>query len=720
MKKIVILALACCLLAGMCQGCVHEDEAGSGAEQIVSGDGKILLDNIYACEKIADSEDGGAFMMTASDGTVFYTGYNPDGTDVFSFDEAVGSRDFGLDGNFYGIGVTDAGFAFVQSAWDRDAGSRMQLVFADAEAGKTAVPVDFTNALPGLPTELEMNGIPDFTIGRTPGGAAVSDGSAVALVSFDGTLKTLDLPGRILSVTTDENGELCLYLVNAVADRSVYSLHDGELVLVTGDLPKMQTEAIYKAGDDLLALTQTGFYRVTDSGEAEMILNFEHSALIWSEQYRFCVVSPDEIYYSGRNDITKDNGLYCLTPAEDQVRRVVEVMNFADDALDTFASQFNASQSEYFVIGVRPQLETSSNADALLDEFDKKLLAGESGDLVCLNDSFDWEGYANQRIFTDLSHLFGEGELFPCVTDALERNGQLSVVCRSFMISTMYTMDEVWKTTELTPSELIAYAENLPETSRIFWNMGQPNVLYSFRNGMSGYIDAENAVSGFACDDFIRTLNYISSMPEEFETAGRASSPEIYLNGDVVFRAKSVYSIESWLDMQRFEHDGKKFIEAGYPTVDGGRANLIPFEYYAIPSDADEKEGAEAFLRFVLNSHTRMGDAGIPADVTAFRDLMEDAKGYFFEYEPDSIDNMYAGHAEWYEPENENQTLITDELIAQFEDWLTDIGCVIPLPSELESIINEEISAYLAGTCSAEECADKIDSRIGIYLSERS
>jgi len=709
MKKTVLIALMLALLSG-CTSAGTTDENG----RIIAEDGRILLDNVYSSEKIENLTDGGAYIMAPVNGEMYFSGYNETDYDVFRYDgSGTEGLEYGLCGTPFGIGASDSGLALVNYEYTREEGTKLILYFTEGDVLSEGI--DFTNALSGIAEEIELNGMPDFTVGKIPDGAAVSDGRNVALVYKDGRTDRLDLPGSIMSVTASAEGELCLYLVNSVADRFVYTLSDGELKLMSDDIPEMKSVAIYKSGSDLFMLTEAGFYRI-EKGKAELMLNFEHSSVVWSDNYCFSVLSQDEIYYSGINDITKDNGLYRLTPEENQYRRVIDVLNFSDDALDTFAMMFNASQSEYFVTGARPQAETASDRGNLISEFDKKLLSGDCGDLVCLDSGIDWEVYANQRIFADLSHLFADGELFDCVTDALERDGKLYTVCRSFNLRTMYSLDEYWNSHDMTPEELIRYAEALDEESRPFWSMSKSNVQNILLSGMGAYMDTDDR---FGCSSFMDSLRYIASMPDEYDTRGRASGSDIYVNGEVRFILGNIYSLETWLDYQRFEADGMKFTETGYPTRDGGRAVIQPFEFYAIPADADEREGAKAFLSFLMDCHTRMGDMGIPADVSAFRDKMESAKAYYFEYEPGQIMFGFAGRIENYDPENENLEPVTDELIAEFEAWLTDIECALPLDTELESIINEEIGAYLAGLCTAEECADRINSRVGLYVSER-
>ena len=52
--------------------------------------------------------------------------------------------------------------------------------------------------------------------------------------------------------------------------------------------------------------------------------------------------------------------------------------------------------------------------------------------------------------------------------------------------------------------------------------------------------------------------------------------------------------------------------------------------------------------------------------------------------------------------------------------WLEEAGgrAIDLLPPEVNELIREEISAYLGGVGTAEECAKKIQSRVSIWLAE--
>jgi hypothetical protein len=63
----------------------------------------------------------------------------------------------------------------------------------------------------------------------------------------------------------------------------------------------------------------------------------------------------------------------------------------------------------------------------------------------------------------------------------------------------------------------------------------------------------------------------------------------------------------------------------------------------------------------------------------------------------------------------------TEEDAAHITESLSSAGVPLSkrIPDEVTAILNEELSAFLAGHGSAEDCAGKIQSRVSIWLAER-
>ena len=62
----------------------------------------------------------------------------------------------------------------------------------------------------------------------------------------------------------------------------------------------------------------------------------------------------------------------------------------------------------------------------------------------------------------------------------------------------------------------------------------------------------------------------------------------------------------------------------------------------------------------------------------------------------------------------------TKELAESFKPLLDEVGSprTAIVNEEIADIINEEISAFCADACTAEDCAKRIQSRVSLWLAE--
>ena len=72
------------------------------------------------------------------------------------------------------------------------------------------------------------------------------------------------------------------------------------------------------------------------------------------------------------------------------------------------------------------------------------------------------------------------------------------------------------------------------------------------------------------------------------------------------------------------------------------------------------------------------------------------------------------------QPKNEEIKLdpLNDAQIQEFKDLILSINQISYYDTDIDNIITEEVSAYLAGQKSAQEVASIIQSRVQIYINE--
>ncbi|MBO4931075.1 MAG: hypothetical protein J6I42_02730, partial [Clostridia bacterium] len=116
---------------------------------------------------------------------------------------------------------------------------------------------------------------------------------------------------------------------------------------------------------------------------------------------------------------------------------------------------------------------------------------------------------------------------------------------------------------------------------------------------------------------------------------------------------------------------------------------------------------------------------GIPVLRSVLKERCMSYDGFWFELYTDGSADQFSPKMK-YEvgrtlPKPGIAVQFTEETAEEIVGWFDD---VIGLPvrdhvdSEVSGIVNEEITAYLAGTKSAADCARVIQSRVSIWLAE--
>lgn len=134
---------------------------------------------------------------------------------------------------------------------------------------------------------------------------------------------------------------------------------------------------------------------------------------------------------------------------------------------------------------------------------------------------------------------------------------------------------------------------------------------------------------------------------------------------------------------------------------------------YGITETSENKEGAWEFVSslFETGSLTQksLEHKGIPVTKTAVENLFDMGS-----YMNNSIRAPYSY------PGSDEKLEISDNTVNQLVEYISTVTLEPYADLQIESIINEECGAVYAGERTPEECADILNNRIGIYLSEKS
>jgi len=378
-------------------------------------------------------------------------------------------------------------------------------------------------------------------------------------------------------------------------------------------------------------------------------------------------LSPEKLYVYGNSD--GQQNLYLLTrnDAARPDREIVRITYMEDGSysLPKAAAAFNALQEEYMVHCTRYE-SSARTLGEILGELDKMILEGTVGDIIQLNDINDLYKYADKGLLADLYSLdeacLAADNLMGCVKRSLEIDGCLYALPRSYRLDTLCARSSRINDRPLwTTDAMIALSDSLSDEEVLF-SQGRSDVIPLLQEGViSGFLDRDHASCSFDTPEFVRYLEFLSSLPEN-GTPGKQQQL-IPVMG---------------IDDSRREHYrqqlGEEVTDIGFPTPEGGKTRLYAYNYYGINADTAVMEGARAFLVFLLRD-SAAGNSPLKSVRTE------------------------AG------------------LDVSAEDVVPVYACV---PREILDIAEEEINTFFGGGQSAENTARYIQNRVSTYLSEQS
>lgn len=328
--------------------------------------------------------------------------------------------------------------------------------------------------------------------------------------------------------------------------------------------------------------------------------------------------------------------------------------------------------------------------------------------------------------FTDIVPLMEsydgikQSDLLDNVLESVSENGEIPLIYSSFTLETATAKTSIvgnitnWSFEEMSS----AFAE-LPQDDNhdFLYNLLDDGTFrrYVTLKMFSGCVD------GNTCDfskvvpyvmDFISSAKTVGAryktlkLPENFDNMlydNRAIVNFFEING-----INSSYTISAYMPFY-----GEEFTFVGMPSLNGSGAYTRVSYMYGITETSENKEGAWEFVSslFETGSLTQksLEHKGIPVTKTAVENLFDMGS-----YMNNSIRAPYSY------PGSDEKLEISDNTVNQLVEYISTVTLEPYADLQIESIINEECGAVYAGERTPEECADILNNRIGIYLSEKS
>ena len=361
---------------------------------------------------------------------------------------------------------------------------------------------------------------------------------------------------------------------------------------------------------------------------------------------------------------------------------------FSDLPLTVYASEFQKLYPEYRVTVI--EAKSAEEKELALTE----LGAGKGYDIYLLRET-QWQQLRDADVFEDLLPWMNADSsapldvMRPGIRQALTKNGSLYRLPVGYTIST-YAVDPNRLET-FTPEAVLAActSSDVPLYPFIANSGGEDGFTYAPAMAAlcaRDYVDIETASCSFDSDSFKAQLQLLklqeAAKAEPFPCNG-------LLYYDVIADVGTIaYDAERYL-LPPME----QYVFCGYPS-DHANGSVLHFsELFAVNTSSRQKSGAYAFLRYLLTQPCQENmKLRLPVN--------------------DSV--LQAQLAGQLEDEK-----ITQHEIDMFYQLVDSLQAADYPTATVEQIIREELAPYLAGDATEDEAAERIQSRVYLYLQEQ-
>ena len=392
--------------------------------------------------------------------------------------------------------------------------------------------------------------------------------------------------------------------------------------------------------------------------------------------------------------------------------------------------------------GVYQQLSSS--------QLKKDIISGNAPDMICGSSNVLTKSLGKKGLFVDLYEMLDKDadlkreDLMPNVLKACEVDGKLLSLTSTFEISTLLAKKKNIDKERWNADELIEAYENRPNKEmHLMGPDTRDSVMEILMHSFSSLIDYENGKCHFDDPEFKKLLNFIDTFEpgKDFEE-GDPEAEEYYeemdkyygseaFNSDMVL-LNSLYIYEpSELVGQlngQYLKDEVSFI--GYPCNEGQGSVMMFDNTFSILTTSEYKDFCWDLIKENFKEETdedeKGGYASYHFGMSALKKNFERelnkcmSKPYYYDENGKKQEYEYS----YYDEKKQDQVDVkplSQEQVDFISDYVMNTTQVMSdFDPDIESILEEEIMAYMKGEKTADEAISLLQSRISLILSEQS
>lgn len=430
---------------------------------------------------------------------------------------------------------------------------------------------------------------------------------------------------------------------------------------------------------------------------------------------------------SGESSLPYISGTSEISEKTDITAAIIVNQLRSDSTIEEQIKQFNNSSEKYNINATVYMDDEDYYADSAFNRFSRDMVSGNSPDIIISSPEkamvIKKGGY-----LTDIVPLMEsydgikKSDFLDNVIESVEEDGEIRLIYNSFFLETAAAKTSiVGDTANWSFDEMSTEFDKLPkdENHDFLYNLLDDGTFrrYIMQKMTLDCINFENNTCNFS--EIIPTvLDFIENAPTvgaRYKTMQLPYDFENMLRDDrAVVNFFEINGINSSYVYRAYEpFHGEAFTFVGMPSNNNSGAYTTVNYMFGITETSLNKEGAWEFLNSLFDisylTKKSLDYQGIPVTESAVKKLCDTSP-----YVNNSIRQSFDY------PNSDEQFRLTDDEVNQLAEYIGTVRLEPYSNPQIEDIIKEECDAVFAGERTSEECAELLDNRIGLYLSEIS
>lgn len=343
------------------------------------------------------------------------------------------------------------------------------------------------------------------------------------------------------------------------------------------------------------------------------------------------------------------------------------------------------------------------------------MISGDTPDVV-YSPTDDISKLVKKGYMTDMYPLMEQSEnlkkedFLPNVLEGLDVNGKLPAICSEWTLFTAAAKTEnVGENMEnWTPAQAIKTFNNMPEDMTFLYyewrDYDREN--YFIKRVAVDAVDYNNNTCDFG-GAFMEMLGNVNNFPP-FQT--QQIDNDALINNHALVEEVQLFGINSVVAQSLYSYFGGADITfVGYPSESGKGYITETFSMLGIPETSQHKQQGYEFIDLVINDSliNKSMMYSMPITEKQLTAQLNESKY-----------NSMSVHCPQYLPDGYEQVEISEEALQKIVDYVRNVEFEPYTSDTVENIVFEEYHKCFAGETTPQECADMLDNRVSIYLSE--